>query len=70
MVQINKNVEMTINSDVEYVEDMIDSILQVESSTIMKINTFSDVGWSLRGRGLVITLNDGRKYELAISGIN
>ena len=67
---MDKDLDFIIDSDVEYVEEMIDSILQIESSSIIKIDTFSNIGWPVRGRGLIITLNDGRKYEIAINGIN
>ena len=72
MHEINKrNFEMwdVIDSNSEYVEELLSSLLTLESDSIVKINTFSEIVLHSQGRGLIITLNDGKRYFMPITMI-
>lgn len=59
-----------IDSDSHYVEEMLSSILELESDSITKIDTFSEIGLRSKGHGLILTLNDGKRYFLPITMIS
>ncbi len=55
-----------IESDSSYVEELLCNVLYLESDVISKVRSFSDIGLHSKGRGLVITLCDGKRYMLPI----
>jgi len=67
----NQNFDMldVIDSDSQYVEEMLSSVLALESDSITKIDTFSEIGLRSKGKGLILTLNDGKRYFLPITMI-
>ena len=67
-MRINEHaLDITINTDLEYVEYLICNMLYIESDSILKVFTLSESDLTSGGRGLVITFNDGNKYCLSIT---
>ncbi|MGR3179267.1 MAG: hypothetical protein ACUZ8E_14535 [Candidatus Anammoxibacter sp.] len=61
--------KIVVDTDTEYVEELICNILYLEADSISKIHSFSDVGLTHKGYGLIMTCLDGGKYQLSIKSI-
>lgn len=55
------------HTDAEYLEELIGDMLYIDASSVLNVNTFSEVGLRYEGRGLLITFEDGAKYRLSIT---
>lgn len=64
---IKSNMSDIIGSDTNYVEEMLSSILRLEPDSIQQLKTFLEIGLHSRGKGLIITLCDGKRYYMPIT---
>ncbi len=62
LIEIKEAAPSIINSDTDYVEELLSNILILESDSISKINTFSEIGLRSQGKGVIIKFLDGKRY--------
>ncbi len=66
LIETQKSSPNIINSDTEYVEELLSNILILESDSISKVSTFSEIGLRSKGKGVIIKFIDGKRYFVPI----
>lgn len=67
MIQNELHEDVIVETDTEYVEEMVRSSLLLEQGAVSDIQTFSELGMSSKLRGLEMKCLDGAKYYMTIT---